>query len=87
MIISFLYATFPNPIKGKNRCDNGAKSPEAPTEPWEGTMGMASFSMCQIIRSKVFKAIPENPLAKDCALRISISFAISFAIGSPTPTL
>ena len=41
-MISPFILTFPNPMMGRNRCAKGARSPEAPTDPWEGTSGMIS---------------------------------------------
>jgi hypothetical protein len=75
------------PIKGKNKWAKGARSPEAPTDPWEGTTGIALFSICHRILSSVFSDIPEKPLARECTLRISMSLAVSRGMGSPTPTL
>ena len=78
--------TFPSPINGKNKCDKGAKSPDAPTDPFSGTTGIISFSTINKIRSTTSKVTPEYPFDKACAFAINMVLEISFLIGFPTPT-
>ena len=81
-----LYRTFPSPINGKNKWDKGAKSPEAPTEPCDGTIGIILLSICQQILSITSILMPENPLHKEWTFIINISLEISKGTFSPTPT-
>ena len=68
-------------------CAKGAKSPDAPTEPWLGTKGTKPALNTANKVSTTTLRTPEKPLASDAALVASISRTTSGARGSPTPTL
>ncbi len=65
---------------------SGARSPEAPTEPREGTTGTRSCSTRARSFRKVPGDTPDFPSASWWTLSWSISRVISFGTGSPTPT-
>ena len=67
-------------------CDNGAKSPDAPREPFCGINAVTPlFNMFTIV-STVSKRIPENPFTK-LLIRSNITpLATSIGNGSPAPT-
>ena len=68
-------------------CASGARSPEAPTEPWLGTQGTRP-ALCTASRvSMTTGRTPEWPRARLAAFSASISRTTAGASGSPTPTL
>ena len=71
----------PTPIIAAAMCASGARSPEAPTEPWHGTTGIRSRGEHRLQQSpRVSGRTPEAP----CARLASFSASISRTIGSGT---
>jgi len=66
-------------------CASGAKSPDAPTEPWQGTMGIRSCSSIASSSATVCGRTPEAPCARLASFKASISRTTFPGIGSPTP--
>lgn len=67
-------------------CDSGARSPEAPTEPWLGTSGTRPALSTASRVSMTTSRTPEWARARLAALVASISRTTAGASGSPTPT-
>ena len=67
-------------------CDSGARSPEAPTEPWLGTYGTSPALWTASSVSITTGRTPENPRARLAAFSASISRTTSGCSGAPTPT-
>ena len=68
------------------RCDSGARSPEAPTEPSDGTTGTTPALSIAVSACRVSTRMPEWPLSKVLMRMHSIARTTSAAIGSPTHT-
>ena len=66
-------------------CASGARSPDAPTEPWHGTTGIKSCSSIASSIATVSGRTPEAPCARLASFSASISRTIGSGIGSPTP--
>ena len=66
-------STSPRPISGSARCASGARSPDAPTLPWEGTTGWIPASRNASSRSTSSGRQPEWPSASVFARRSSIA--------------
>ena len=68
-------------------CASGARSPDAPTEPWLGTNGtrpaLCTASSVSITSSRT----PDAPRASDAAFSASIKRTTAGCSGAPTPTL
>ena len=75
----------PAPIIAAAMCASGARSPDAPTEPWAGTTGIRSRSSMASSMATVSGRTPEAPCARLASLRAIISRTIGAGIGSPTP--
>ena len=75
----------PTPIKVAARCDSGARSPEAPTEPWPGMIGVSPRSSIAPSSAIVSGRTPDAPCARLASFNAIISRAVAGAIGSPTP--
>ena len=68
-------------------CASGARSPEAPTEPWLGMKGTSpAFSTASSMSTTCWRT-PEAPRASEPAFSASTRRTTSGASGSPTPTL
>ncbi len=78
--------TLPSPSTGSVRCASGARSPDAPSEPFSYTMGWTRSFAKRIKRSTSSGVTPEKPLASPLTLRINIRRTSSAGISSPTPT-
>ena len=76
----------PSPMSASAKCASGARSPLAPTLPWDGTIGVTPrLSISQRV-SMVTGRTPELPFANEFA-RSSIMARVSATeSGSPTPT-
>jgi hypothetical protein len=75
----------PSPISTMAMWASGARSPDAPTLPCEGTTGVTPRLISSQMRSATSGRMPESPLASTLA-RISImARTTSRASGSPTP--
>ncbi len=77
--------TSPSPISGRKRWAKGARSPEAPTDPFSGTTGIMFSARCHNIRSSVANCTPEYPCARACTLVISMIRPISDRDRIPHP--
>ena len=66
-------------------CARGARSPEAPTEPWAGTTGIKSRSSSASSMATVSGRTPEAPCARLASLSAIISRTIGAGAVSPTP--
>ncbi len=75
----------PTPIITLARCESGARSPEAPTEPWHGITGMKSCCRKASSRASVCGRIPEAPWARLASFNAIIRRTTGAGIGSPTP--
>ena len=80
-----LKKTSPSPISGRDRCARGARSPEAPTDPFSGITGKIFSDSIEIKCSITCGRTPEYPRAKLKSFRIIASRTICGASGSPTP--
>jgi hypothetical protein len=79
-------STSPRPMTGSARWASGARSPEAPTEPCDGTTGwMPSRSRSHSLSASSGRQ-PEWPRATVLARSRSIARTTSRGSGSPTPT-
>ena len=74
----------PCPSRGRARCASGARSPDAPSEPCSGTMGMRSRFSISIIRSTISGRTPERPRASTWARSSSMARASGRDSGGPT---
>ena len=80
-----LYNTFPSPINANAKCDNGAKSPDAPREPCCGIIGIirSFIKNCNCLTNS--KVAPEWPFNNVFNRKIIMTNATSFENGSPSP--
>ena len=82
-ITSPLYSTLPKPIKPSAMHESGAKSPEAPTEPFSGTIGwIPAFSISSKV-CRVSSRMPEFPLAREFALKSIAALTYFCSYGLP----
>ena len=77
--------TSPSPINGSTRCASGAKSPEAPNDPWLGTTGNTPAFQWSSRRCTVVTATPEWPWLSALTFNNSMALTTSAGSGSPTP--
>ena len=73
--------TSPSPINGNTKCARGAKSPDAPSEPWLGTTGNTPWFAWSSNRCTVATATPECPWLKAFTFKSSMAFTTSRATG------
>ena len=73
------------PIIAAAMCASGARSPDAPTEPWAGTTGIKSRSSIASSMATVSGRTPEAPCARLASLSAIISRTIGAGVVSPTP--
>jgi hypothetical protein len=64
---------------------SGARSPEAPTEPWHGTTGVRPLSSRAVSRRTVSLRTPDAPWARLASFSAIINRATATGIGGPTP--
>ncbi len=84
-ILSPLYIASPSPIIVKTIWDKGAKSPDAPSEPFSGIIGCTPLFIISTKVCNVSNLIPEYPLAKLFTLSNIIALTVSSLKGLPTP--
>ncbi len=77
--------TEPTPISTAAMCASGAKSPEAPTDPWQGTTGVNPRASKASSNWTVSRRTPDAPWARLASLRAIMSRAIDAGMGWPTP--
>jgi len=77
----------PSPTITLAMCARGARSPEAPTEPWSGTTGVTRRSIIAASISINSGRTPDAPIASECARRRSMARTTSRGAGGPTPAL
>ncbi len=77
--------TSPTPSIAAARCASGARSPDAPTEPCDGTTGMIPAASIRSRNSSVSRRTPEAPCAMEASLSASINRATGSGIGPPMP--
>ena len=75
----------PTPISTALRCASGARSPDAPTEPFSGTTGSTSASSKASKASMTVRRTPDTPCARLAAFSNNISRTTGAASGWPTP--
>ena len=75
----------PMPIIAADMWASGARSPEAPTEPWQGTSGVRPLPNMASSRLIVSNRTPDAPWARLASLSAIISRATGTAIGAPAP--
>ena len=66
-------------------CARGARSPEAPTEPWIGTTGTTPRSSIACRSATSSQRTPEAPRPSETSFSAIISRTIGAGVGSPTP--
>jgi hypothetical protein len=66
-------------------CASGARSPEAPTEPWLGITGVTSRANMASSMPIVVGRTPEAPRPRLASFNAIISRTVAGRIGSPTP--
>ena len=76
----------PPPSSTRARCDSGARSPDAPTEPSCGTTGTTPALSIAASACRVATRMPECPRSKVLMRMHSIARTTSAANGSPTHT-
>ncbi len=77
--------TLPSPMRGNAMWANGARSPDAPTEPRDGMTGRMSRSSISRIRSTTTGRTPEWPWARVLARSKRIARTNGSGRGAPTP--
>ena len=75
----------PTPIIAAAMWASGARSPEAPTEPCEGTTGVTPRSSIASMQSIVSGRTPEAPCARLASFSAIMSRVTATGVGSPTP--
>ena len=75
----------PSPTNTSAKWASGARSPEAPTEPWSGTIGVTSRSSNKSRDSTSSGRQPECPRASDAARNRIMARATSREARRPTP--
>ena len=76
----------PTPIRIAERWASGARSPEAPTEPFAGMQGSTSWVSSAISASITDQRTPEWPRASEAALRARIRRTTGRGSSGPVPT-
>ena len=66
-------------------CANGAKSPEAPTEPWSGITGYIPLLSKSSIKTMVFQDTPDAPRPKERSFNAIINRVVPKSKAFPTP--
>ncbi|OQB49830.1 MAG: hypothetical protein BWX98_02653 [Candidatus Aminicenantes bacterium ADurb.Bin147] len=79
------YSTSPSPIRARAMWARGARSPLAPTEPWEGMIGWSSRLRKSRSRWTTCSRTPLRPRAKLWARRRRMPRTTSAGNGPPTP--
>ena len=79
------YIVSPSPIIAAAICASGARSPDAPTEPWLGITGVTPFFSIASIIVTVVIATPDAPRPSDSSLRAIIRRVVASSNASPTP--
>ena len=64
---------------------SGARSPDAPTEPWQGTTGVSPLASIASMRRTVSSRTPDAPCARLASFSAIISRVTAGAIGGPAP--
>ena len=75
----------PMPSIAAARCASGARSPDAPAEPWLGIIGITRRASMASSMATVAGRTPEAPRPRLASLRAIISRTCAGRIGSPTP--
>ncbi|KAG0774455.1 hypothetical protein G6F57_016281 [Rhizopus arrhizus] len=75
----------PTPSITLARCESGARSPEAPTEPCAGTTGSTPLTSIASSSRRVSSRMPEAPCARLTSFSAIIKRTTLAGIGSPTP--
>ncbi len=66
-------------------CASGARSPDAPTEPWHGITGVSPSDSIASSSATVAGRTPDAPWPRLASFSASISRTIASGAGSPTP--
>ena len=74
----------PSPIITAAICANGARSPDAPTEPWVGIKGVTPRSSMASIKAQTSHLTPDAPRPSESSFSVIISCAVGTSSGSPT---
>ena len=74
----------PTPIIAALMCASGARSPEAPTEPWHGTTGVSPSASIVSSSRTVAGFTPDAPCDRLPSFSAIISRATATGIGAPT---
>ncbi len=77
--------TSPTPIIAAATWASGARSPDAPTEPWSGTTGTSPRASIASSSATVSGCTPDAPCARLASFRASISRATGTGIGVAPP--
>lgn len=77
---------WPSPIMPNARWESGARSPEAPTVPFSGIIGMKFALNAEMIFSKFSGSMPLLPLLSVFILNIVILLTVFIGKGFPTQT-
>ena len=75
----------PTPSIAAVICANGAKSPDAPTDPWHGTTGNSPSRNIASSSATVAGATPDAPCARLASFSAIISRTTGPGIGAPSP--
>jgi hypothetical protein len=75
----------PSPIRTSAACASGARSPDAPTDPIDGTTGVTPADSSRARCSHTTGRTPERPRASEAQSTIIIARTTSSGSGSPTP--
>ncbi len=79
------YSACPAPSIAAAMCASGARSPEAPTEPWTGTTGVTARSSIPCSSSTSSQRTPEAPRPSETSFSAIISRTTAPGVGAPTP--
>ncbi len=77
----------PSPINTADKCASGAKSPDAPTDPWPGMHGTMPAFVRLTSSSITSQRTPELPWLNDAALSAMIRPTTSSSSSAPVPAL
>ena len=75
----------PSPIITAAICASGAKSPDAPTDPWLGMTGVTPLASIASMISTVDITTPDAPRPSDNSFSTIINRVVAVSNGSPTP--
>ena len=75
----------PTPIMVALICASGARSPEAPTEPWQGTTGVSPSASIVSSSRTVAGCTPDAPCDRLPSFKAIIRRTMGTGIGAPTP--